>query len=282
MITELWNRVNFSTAYALSDHKRQPGIKLPLAGWTYISSRSNQRFLMSVDPLQLNFQQSIQGHTYTLTYRDCPTVKEFQRHRNRLLEFMQRSGFFLIHWVVEWQRRGVPHLHLMGYWERQGPEIYVRGKHDIIYSPNYVREYWRNITNNPIGGRAQHQGRIQHVIGWLLYVSKHAIKGVSNYQRASENIPASWQGKPTGRMWGYRGAWPRPDPEKSVFADDRHFWAFRRLVWALFRSKGSRTSKPNTIEHDTILTSAHSGVSLNWVSAALTQRLFDAALTSSR
>jgi len=42
---------------------------------------------------------------------------------------------------------------------------------------------------------------------WLQYLAKHAVRGVSNYQRHASNIPTKWAGA-TGRVWRRGGDWP--------------------------------------------------------------------------
>ncbi|WP_425527867.1 rolling circle replication-associated protein, partial [Xylella fastidiosa] len=52
------------------------------------------------------------GLALTLTVRDCPaTAQEWQRMRRAWEKRMKRAGMIRVHWVTEWQRRGVPHLH---------------------------------------------------------------------------------------------------------------------------------------------------------------------------
>ncbi|MFO5973161.1 hypothetical protein, partial [Pseudomonas aeruginosa] len=48
----------------------------------------------------------------TPTVRDCPpTSDDWHRLLKAWAMRMQRAGMIRLHWVTEWQRRGVPHLH---------------------------------------------------------------------------------------------------------------------------------------------------------------------------
>lgn len=196
-------------------------------GWSYQSIRSNTRFLYSIE------EAGLTGHglALTLTVRDCPpTHQDWQQLRERFfhrLRKLNRKGMNMIrlHWVTEWQRRGVPHLH-MALWFDHPPH-----PHDLL-------TMWCDLAK-PYGAgmKGQDVKGITDPVGWFQYLSKHASRGLSHYQRHPENVPKEWER--TGRMWGYLGDWPRR--ESLVFdVDDRAFYAFRRLVRGYRRADARR------------------------------------------
>lgn len=191
-----------------------------VGGWTAASSRRNLRFLWSVDVAGLTGT----GWSFTLTVRDCPsTPKEWAEWCAVYWKRLFQNDAIRLHWVIEWQRRGCPHLHGSVYFPSSMPRAVVE---------NIVMDGW--VYRNPFGpGRRQQRCLpIYDAVGWAQYVAKHAARGVQHYQRSPENIPEQWQGR-TGRMWGYRGVWPVSEPHRINLegsAGDGGFFAFRRLV----------------------------------------------------
>jgi len=158
------------------------------------------------------------GIALTLTLRDCPpTPAEWERVRRAWVKRMQRLGAVRLHWVVEWQRRGVPHIHAAAYFapDRSAVEL---GELALVG--------WLAVAGD-YGARPQSQvwNVIDGPLGWLQYLSKHAARGVSHYQRQGK--PAGWES--TGRLWGYVGDWPVVEPW-TVDAEWAAFWRLRRVV----------------------------------------------------
>ena len=52
-------------------------------------------------------------------------------------------------------------------------------------------------------------------LGWLEYLSKHASRGVSHYQR--QGTPPGWT--KTGRLWAPGGSWPIVESVDAVITD---------------------------------------------------------------
>ena len=196
-----------------------------VTGWSRASARRHTQFLMSVDSDCL----SGGGHSFTLTLRDCPPSADLWKLLvQSLLERFRRSGAIRWHWVIEWQRRGVPHLHGCVWWPKTPPnrgkvDFYLTGKSSV--GPPI--SWWVDIASAYVASPvAQNSKPIDGVVGWLKYLSKHAARGVSHYQRAGR--PSGWDS--TGRLWGRGGDWPVVE---VVLADDlsmQQFWRFRRLV----------------------------------------------------
>lgn len=191
-----------------------------VGGWTAASSRRNLRFLWSVRTDDLTGQ----GWSFTLTVKDCPaSPEEWAEWCATYWKRLFAHGAIRLHWVIEWQRRGCPHLHGSIYFPEDTAESDVR---------NLVANGW--IYRNPFrpGIGQQVVNAIYDQVGWGQYVAKHAARGVRHYQRSPENIPKPWKGK-TGRMWGSRGEWPIQAPLKLQMEGkegDGGWYAFRRLV----------------------------------------------------
>ncbi|KPB98071.1 putative replication protein [Pseudomonas amygdali pv. lachrymans] len=139
---------------------------------------------------------------------------------------MQRMGMIRLHWVTEWQRRGVPHLHCAIWFP---PGAHTRA---LIAWSELTAAYGST-------SRGQHGREIEGAVGWFQYLSKHASRGVKHYQRSSANLPPAWQ-KKTGRMWGHWGDWPVRESIRLELEMDG-FHALRRLVrsWRLADARAS-------------------------------------------
>lgn len=188
-----------------------------VSGWSVGACRRNTEFLMSVQDGQLHGA----GVALTLTVRECPPSSDaWHRLRRAWLERMRRAGMVRLHWVTEWQRRGVPHLHVAIWF----PDAYnIAGAIDA----------WVDLAQQyGASHRGQHGAKIDGAVGWFQYVSKHAARGVRHYQRSGDNMPASWQEK-TGRVWGKVGHWPTAE-KRRINLQDQHgdggWFAYRRMV----------------------------------------------------
>lgn len=183
-------------------------------GWTRESVRRHTKWLYSVRVPDLTGA----GYAVTLTVRDCPaTAEEWHRLRRAWIRRAERMGAFVrLHWVVEWQRRGVPHLHVA---------VYFAGELTPMERARLVR-HWLEVTE-AYGARwaSQTLEPITGPTGWLQYLSKHAARGAAHYQRQGK--PAGWE--KTGRLWGHVGGWPADVPLR--FDVPREAWfRYRRLV----------------------------------------------------
>jgi hypothetical protein len=195
------------------------GMRGEVVGWSAAAVRRHKRWLYSVRAGELDGQ----GDAVTLTLRDCPaTHEDWGRLRHALLVALAREGFTRWHWVTEWQRRGVPHVHLAVYSAQCRPGLLV------------VRHWLRIAAAYGALGPGQVVTPITGPVGWLKYLSKHAARGVRHYQRWGK--PEGWV--KTGRLWGYGGSWPTPEPEKWEL-DQADFWVLRRWVrnWAVADAK---------------------------------------------
>ena len=197
-----------------NSHLRAPrGI---VEGWSSGATRRNTGFLRSIREDQLTGF----GVAVTLTLKTCPaTAVEWHRMRRAWEMRMVRAGMIRLHWVTEWQRRGVPHLHAAIWFETSDTRTPLDAWVDVA-------------TAHGAGLRGQNAKPITGAVGWFKYLSKHASRGVQHYQRNPENIPPGWQ-KRTGRVWGKSGHWPVRPVVRFNLQDqngDGGWFAFRRMV----------------------------------------------------
>lgn len=198
-----------------NNHLRAP--RGEVQGWSDGATRRNTQFLMSVREHELTGA----GVALTLTVRDCPaSAQDWHKIRRAWIERMRRAGMVRLHWVTEWQRRGVPHLHCAIWFDdryriREAIDAWVAVAWDYGALP-----------------RGQHGRVIDGPVGWFQYLSKHAARGVKHYQRNALNMPEGWQRK-TGRVWGHVGHWPLQEAVRFNLEDhhgDGGWFAYRRLV----------------------------------------------------
>lgn len=200
-------------------------------GWTRESVRRHTKWLYSINIEHLN------GHGYALTatLRDCPESSDaFHRLRRNFFDRAARRmpAFVRLHWVIEWQRRGVPHMHMALYFDR---ELTAAEKFRLVH-------HWVSLCE-PYGAThsAQYLLPISGPSGWLQYLSKHAARGAAHYQRSGK--PSGWE--KTGRLWGHEGLWPVEEPMRFDVPRSAYF-RYRRLVRA-WRLADARAEKdPDT------------------------------------
>jgi hypothetical protein len=182
-------------------------------GWTKETVRRHTKWLYAVDIEQLDGH----GVALTVTMRDCPaTSDDFHRLRRAFFARLSRMDFIRMHWVIEWQRRGVPHMHMALYFERELTKL----------EQFALKQHWLDVFE-PYGVtlEAQYLLPITGPSGWLQYLSKHAARGAAHYQRAGK--PSGWE--KTGRLWGRQGAWPVEEALRFDVPREAYF-QFRRLV----------------------------------------------------
>ena len=205
------------------NNKGRAGKRSTVAGWSTSTTRRHTRWLYSVDHFKLDGI----GYAFTLTLKDCPpSSDDWALVRDNFFKRLRRLNFIRLHWLTEWQRRGVPHLHGSIYF----PEDLIKND---PFLPLKITQAWRDCAGAyGVALHAQNIKPIDHSLGWLKYLAKHASRGLSHYQRSNENIPAGWV--KTGRMWGKLGDWPESIPKKFTLSEEA-FFKYRRLVrsWRL-------------------------------------------------
>lgn len=209
-----------------------------VGGWSQGAIRRNTRFLYSIDERKLTGE----GFALTLTVRDCPaTADDWHTIRKKFERRLRRMGVIRTHWVTEWQRRGVPHLHAAVYF----PTTHVQ-RIGFPALETAIRRHWLDAGAADLGSARWSQWvvPITGVVGWMQYVSKHAARGLRHYQRSPDSVPAAWQGR-TGRMWGKTGDWPTVDG-LHIELQDRHgdggYCVYRRLCrsWRIANARAEQ------------------------------------------
>nr|CRY96686.1 hypothetical protein [uncultured prokaryote] len=199
-----------------NDHMRTP--RGESGGWSKSSTRNNTRFLYSVD------ERALTGHGFalSLTLRECPPTSDDWHKIRRGFEWrMRRMGMVRMHWLTEWQRRGVPHMHA-AIWFDEG--LAQRDPFAVLT----IRQHWLAVAGlYGAGEKGQNIAHITDAMGWFKYLAKHAVRGLNHYQRSADNIPEGWT--KTGRMWGKLGDWPIAPVRKFYLDDEGHFKA-RRVI----------------------------------------------------
>lgn len=212
-------------------HIRKPGLRGQTTGWSKTAVRNNIKFLRSVDERHLIGQ----GLAITLTVRGLPsTPDDWAATRHRFFSRLERIGYIRLHWVTEWQERGVPHLHLAAYFPPSGDTIcqqtYYNANTKTLEPqlPRDIKTAWLESASHlePVW-KAQDIRPITAAIGWFQYCAKHLSRGADHYQRSQAAIPDSWE--KTGRVWGKRGNWPTQAPMDLSFGSNT-FYRYRRAM----------------------------------------------------
>lgn len=226
-----------------------------VTGWSRGSAQRNALFLQSVKP-----PVGCLGIAVTLTCRTLPSLSDWRSMVRTYCRFLSKSMVVsCYHYVTEWQRRGVPHLHLVVYLQIA----------DTAWSTWMVllRRFWSDISDSAM--QSNYAYPVTDLVGWLQYVAKHAARGVNHYQRAS--LPEDWKGLATGRMWGYGGNWPeRKEGKLSMSRAD--FVIFSRLL-RKYMVKQGRPKRAMIQKKDSELTYPR-GV-FEWVDNKVVTRFLD-------
>lgn len=203
-------------------HKRAP--RSEIRGWAPSSVRRQRNFLYSVQVGQLTGQ----GYALTLTMRDTPpSAAALGQVIRAAMKRFERSGVIRLHWVIEWQARGTPHLHMAVY----TPEALPLRGWELV-------NHWLAVAE-PYGASwgAQDCKPIESAGGWMKYLAKHAARSAKHYQR--QGMPPGWE--KTGRLWGHRGDWATAEPMK--FDIDRAGWFRLRRMIRAWRLADARLEK---------------------------------------
>ncbi len=217
------------------------------AGWSASSSRSNTRFLYSVRSAALPVSSDgvpLLGLALSLTVLDCPpTHQDWKKLREAFFFRLRLRGLYRLHWLTEWQKRGVPHLHAAAWFDAVAVEVWMQNHHPelpVAAFPAIVRCDWLELTAPyRSSAKGQEVKPITNDLGWLQYLSKHAARGAAHYQRAFSTMPKGWQ--KTGRMWGHLGNFPVSEP-LGLELDRPGWFRFRRIIrsWRLASARSEK------------------------------------------
>jgi hypothetical protein len=197
-------------------HTRSP--RGEVVGWSAAAARRQRQWAWSVESDAL----ASTGVAVTLTMLETPeSATEFHRVRDVYLMRLRRMGLIYGHWVIEWQERGTPHMHMALYFDHEldGEELGRVVSNWVVVAAPYDASIW-----------AQDVKRINGAMGWLKYLAKHATRGIHHYQRSGH--PEGWT--KTGRLWGTLGDWPVVEPIELPDLSNPEFYRIRRMLraWA--------------------------------------------------
>lgn len=219
-----------------------PAKRGEVKGWSAGAVRRHTQWLYSIDSEQLEGE----GYAATLTVKKCPaSAAEWTAARRAWEMRLIRAGAIRIHWLTEWQKRKVPHLHCAVYF----PEGHFD---DQVVGAAYfaVVSQWLMIAQDrgwAASFKSQDFKRIDGAVGWLQYLSKHAARGVKHYQR--QGFPEGWE--KSGRLWGRSGAWPAMEPMQFDMPKEA-YWRYRRLMrsWRIAdaRSDSDASKRPARVK----------------------------------
>ena len=195
------------------------------------------------------------GLSGSLTLRDCPpSHDDWKTLREALFFRLRRKGLYRLHWLTEWQKRGVPHLHFAAWFLQSVVVININqpalSDSELAQVLSYlISADWLSISSvYRSSGLSQVVKPMSNELGWLQYLSKHAARGAAHYQRAQGSIPSGWEGM-TGRMWGHLGDFPTHEP-LGLELDDCGWFRFRRIVrgWRCAQARSERKVSPGRIK----------------------------------
>lgn len=189
----------------------EPPLRGKASGWSKAVARRNNDFLMSVDGAALAGQGEPYAVSLTFGREEIVSPDALRDVRQSLFWRLRRMGLIRLHWLVEFQGDGTPHLHMLLYLPMADQEA-------------AIRSHWLDVagwTGARVSG--QHVVSVNHLRGWKQYLGKHGIRGVHHYQR---QMPEGWE--EPGRMWGKLGDWPTRALELEC--DLETFFRFRRCL----------------------------------------------------
>lgn len=270
----------------------QPPERTATKGWTVNVARRNEQRLQQIDFDAVEGVPAFVTLTMPSGQMGDVSAAMFHGWLKRWLQFMKRHGLRHYYWILEFQASGNPHLHVLAWldhdWEPLEQFKALRSWVGILnksgVGARLQGQIWESID---VGGEITVDGETvpAHPERVLMYLAKHAARGVAHYQRQIENMPDDWQFR-SGRVWGHDRGLPLRE-QQDFECDYATFWRYRRLV------RRWRVSEANSIvdperRRSAILQarrclrcprpdiSPYRGISA-WVPAEVASQLLDAA-----
>lgn len=231
----------------------QPPERTTCGGWTRNVARRNEQRLQQVDFESIDGEPAFVTLTMPSQQMNEVTSKQFHRWLNTWLVYMRRRGCVHYYWILEFQGSGNPHLHVIVWltdWRTGGAK---RGytSHSWVSDSGVVEQYkalayWvKRLNGDGVAAKVDAQnfqlvelGESSNVDGvtlesstperLLMYLAKHAARGVAHYQRQISNMPEDWK-YGSGRVWGHDGKLPLRE-QLDYECSYEVFWQYRRLV----------------------------------------------------
>jgi hypothetical protein len=227
-------------------------------GWSRAVARRNEQRLQSVDFDAIDGEPAFVTLTMPRQQMSEVSSQQFHRWLHKWLGYMQNRGCIHYYWILEFQSSGNPHLHVIVWlsdWLTGGEKRgYKRHEWDVLEQYK-AKSYWVNMLNSDgICAKVSAQdfqtvelGKTNLVDGeklvsptperLLMYLAKHAARGVAHYQRQIENMPEDWRTR-SGRMWGHDAKLPLRE-QANYECSWEFFWKYRRLVkrWCIAQAR---------------------------------------------
>lgn len=272
----------------------QPPERTATRGWTVNVARRNEQRLQQIDFDAIEGFPAFVTLTMPATQMGEVSAAMFHSWLKSWLRYMKRHGMSHYYWILEFQASGNPHLHLL---------VWLDNDWDALEQFKALRSWVNMLNKSGVGARLQGQiwesidvgGTITvdgktvpaHPERVLMYLAKHAARGVAHYQRQIENMPEDWKNR-SGRVWGHDRGLPLRE-QQDFETDYPTFHRFRRLVrrWRLAEARSikdydrrraaiSQTRRCLKCGRPDI--SPYRGVSA-WLPADVASRLLDAAVS---
>ena len=204
-------------------------------GWTTNVARRNEQRLQQIDFDGIDGVPAFVTLTMPSGQMGEVSAADFHGWLKRWLQFMKRHGLTHYYWILEFQASGNPHLHVL---------VWLDHAWDALEQYKALRSWVGILNKSDVGARLQGQiwepidvgGELvvdgervpAHPERVLMYLAKHAARGVVHYQRQIANMPDDWQFR-SGRVWGHDRGLPLRE-QQDFETDYSTFWTFRRLV----------------------------------------------------
>ena len=227
----------------------QPPERTATKGWTVNVARRNEQRLQQVDFEAVDGVPAFVTLTMPAQQMADVSAAMFHAWLKRWIQYMKRHGLLHYYWILEFQATGNPHLHLL---------VWLDHDWDALEQYKALRSWVNMLNKSDVGARLQGQiwenidvgGELvvdgervpAHPERVLMYLAKHAARGVAHYQRQLSNMPEDWQYR-SGRVWGHDRGLPLREQE-NVECDYPTFWTFRRLIrrWRLAEARSIKDS----------------------------------------
>lgn len=272
----------------------QPPERTATKGWTSNVARRNEQRLQQVDFEAVDGVPAFVTLTMPAQQMADVSAAMFHAWLKRWIQYMKRHGLLHYYWILEFQATGNPHLHLL---------VWLDHDWDALEQYKALRSWVGILNKSGVGARLQGQiwenidvgGEIvvdgepvpAHPERVLMYLAKHAARGVAHYQRQIANMPEDWRYR-SGRVWGHDRGLPLREQE-DVETDYPTFHRFRRLVrrWRLAEARGINdhdrrraaiVQARRSLRCSRRDVSPYRGVSA-WVPASVASQLLDAAVS---
>lgn len=223
----------------------QPPERTATKGWTANVARRNEQSLQQIDFDAIDGVPAFVTLTMPSQQMGEVSAAMFHGWLKRWLQFMKRHGLQHYYWILEFQASGNPHLHVLVWLDREWEPLEtfkalrswvgILNKSDV--GARIQGQIWESID---VGGTITVDGEPvpAHPERVLMYLAKHAARGVAHYQRQIENMPDDWQYR-SGRVWGHDRGLPLR-AQQDYECDYATFHCFRRLVrrWRCSEAQG--------------------------------------------